>query len=168
MKKKILMIFIITTFGILKSYCQIQDSLRQNMKGDKNLSLLLGYNFWGFHFFEIGFGMNQLSFQDNKVEGSNMFLSTEIKIANEVIFGPKLGLWAGSASGGVGLNLIYYMHSKGEALRLRPEIGLGLSSFKIVYGYNLVLTNKDFQGINRNIISLNVLLRLMTLKKRKF
>lgn len=49
---------------------------------------------------------------------------------------------------------------------MKRIIGFGLSSFKIVYGYNISLTNKDFEKINKSNISIMVLLQLKKIKDR--
>src|SRR5690606_2013571 len=57
-----------------------------------------------------------------------------------------------------GLNTIYYTDFDDGALVFRPEIGFGLSGFKLVYGYNWNLTNKEFRGINSNFVGLTYVL----------
>lgn len=151
----------------LSSVCfsQDNDSTSFHKAGDKYLSLLLGYNFWSNHFLEVGLAHNQLDVQGPHPFGFNYFLSTEIKIDNELVLGPKIGFWAGNGFG-MGVNIIYYTDFENSALRFRPEIGVGLSRFKIVYGYNLLLTNKDFDKINKSNISLMLLLQLKKIKER--
>ena len=45
-------------------------------------------------------------------------------------------------------------------------MGIGLSRFKIVYGYNLALSNKNFEKVNKNNISINFLFSLRKIKDR--
>jgi hypothetical protein len=146
-------------------FSQDNDSTHFHKVGDKYLSLLVGYNFWNNHFLELGIAHNQLDMQGHHPFGFNYFMSTEIKIDNELVLGPKIGLWASNGLG-MGLNLIYYTDLDDSALRFRPEIGIGLSRFKIVYGYNISLTNKDFDKINKSNIGLMVLLGLKKIKDR--
>ena len=77
--------------------------------------------------------------------------------------GLKAGFWIGNGYN-LGINIINYSDFKESALRFRPEIGFGFGIFRIVYGYNLVLTNKDFTGINNHNFGLNVMIDLRKLK----
>jgi hypothetical protein len=129
------------------------------------LSLLTGYNFWNEHFLEIGLAKNELDIQGYHAFGFNYFISTEIKIDDELVLGPKVGVWFSNGLG-MGLNVIYYTDLDDAAWRFRPEIGIGLSRFKIVYGYNLSLANKAFDKINKSNICIMALFGLKKLKDR--
>lgn len=146
-------------------FSQDSDSTSFYKAGDKYLSLLVGYDFWDNHFVELGLAHNQLDMQGHHAFGFNYFFSTELKIDNDIVLGPKVGLWFSNAIG-MGLNLIYYTDFDNSALRFRPEIGIGLSRFKIVYGYNISLTNKDFEKVNKSNIGLMVLFGLKKVKDR--
>jgi hypothetical protein len=76
-----------------------------------------------------------------------------------------VGIWLSNVFG-LGLNLICYTNGTETAWRFRPEYGIGLSRFKLAYGYNISLSNKDFENITRSNISLNVLLDLGKVKDR--
>jgi hypothetical protein len=157
-------------FGLilgLSSLCHSQenDSTFFYKTGDKYLSLLVGYNFWDKHFVELGLAHNQLDMQGHHAFGFNYFASTEIKIDNDLVLGPKLGIWFSNAIG-LGLNVIYYTDLDNTAWRFRPEIGVGLSRFKIVYGYNISLANKEFEKINKSNIAVMVLFGLKKVKDR--
>jgi hypothetical protein len=147
-------------------FSQDNDSTSFHRAGDKYLSLLVGYNFWNNHFLELGLAYNQLDIQGPHAFGFNYSVSTEIKIDNDLVLGPKVGLWFSNGIG-MGLNIIYYTDLDNTALRFRPEIGIGLSRFKIVYGYNIPLTNKDFEKINKSNIGLVVLFGLKKVKDRE-
>jgi hypothetical protein len=146
-------------------FSQDNDSTSFYKTGDKYLSLLLGYNFWNNHFLELGVAHNQLDMQGHHAFGFNYFVSAEVKIDNDLVLGPKVGLWFSNGLG-MGLNLIYYTDFGDSALRFRPELGIGLSRFKIVYGYNISLTNKDFEKINKSNIGLSILLGLKKIRDR--
>ena len=158
-KMTLVLVFGLSTLG----FSQDNDSTSFYKSGDKYLSLLVGYNFWNNHFLELGLAHNQLDMQGHHAFGFNYFVSTEVKIDNELVLGPKVGLWFGNGLG-MGLNLIYYTDMDDSALRFRPELGIGLSRFKIVYGYNVALTNKDFDKVNRSAIGIMVLFGLKKLK----
>jgi hypothetical protein len=125
---------------------------------------MVGYNFWSNHYAEIGIARSQLNFQDHQPQGSNYFISSEVRLGNTLVLGPKVGMWVGGVAGGLGLSTIYYTDFDEGAWRLRPELGLGLSRFKLAYGYNVTLTNKNFEKVNTHNISLNV---LISLRKRE-
>ena len=115
-----------------------------------DLSLLTGFNQGYYGFADIGLELNKTgatAIHDISVSYS---VSNEIKISNKTTFGPKIGVWV-AAGPAVGLNLIYYTDFSNSSLVLRPEIGLGVTNFKLVYGYNFKLTNA-LQTINTNII----------------
>lgn len=129
-----------------------------------NFSVLTGYNFWKNHFLEGGLSINRLETDGYRAGGAAYSASCEIRIGKEMLFGPKLGVWFGSDTGGLGLNLICYTDGKSEAWRLRPEMGLGLSHFKLAYGYNLVLSNKEIDNVNTSNISVQVMIGVKKLK----
>jgi hypothetical protein len=130
----------------------------------KNFSALAGYNFWKNHFLEGGLSINRIETDGYRAGGAAYSASCEIRIGKELLFGPKLGVWLGSDTGGIGLNLICYTDGKSEAWRLRPEMGLGLSHFKLAYGYNLALSNKEFDNVNKSNISIQVMIGVKKLR----
>lgn len=146
-------------------FAQASDSTSFFRAGDKYLSFLVGYNFWNNHFLELGLAHNQLDMQGPHAFGFNYFVSTEIKVGNDLLLGPKIGLWFANGIG-IGLNVIYYTDLDSSSWRFRPEFGIGLSRFKIVYGYNIALTNKDFEKVGKNNIGVMVLLGLKKIRDR--
>ena len=79
------------------------------------------------------------------------------------IWGLKAGVWIGGTSG---LNLLFEFNIKTKAsfysqknmkntVRFRPEIGFGFG----------VLTNKDFDGMNKHNFVLNIMIDLKKLNK---
>lgn len=147
------------------SFSQGNDTTSFHKLGDRYLSVLVGYNFWNNHFIELGLAHNQLDIQGHHATGYHYFVSSEFKIDRDLVVGPKVGVWVGGGLG-IGLNLIYYTDFDKSALRFRPEIGIGLSRFKIVYGYNISLTNKDFEKINKSNVGLVVLFGIKKVKDR--
>src|ERR1043165_7373675 len=119
-----ILFILLLLFIIFSGYGQMPDSASKVEKGDTNLALVVGYNFWNNHFAEIGLGISRLDKDGHHVGGGNMYLSTELKIDRDLIFGPKIGIWFGSISGGLGLSVICYSNQKETALRFRPELGL--------------------------------------------
>lgn len=144
----------------LSSYSQEVDSTSLPLvrKGEKNMSLLLGYNVWEKHLLEIGIARNQLDIVGPHPLGYSYFASTEVSLSKEPVIGPKLGFWWG---GGIamGLSTIFYTDFAQRAWRLRPEAGIGVDRFKLVYGYNIALSNSEFDKINSHTASLALLLK---------
>jgi hypothetical protein len=68
----------------------------------------------------------------------------------------------------MGINLIYYTDFEQSSLRLRPEIGIGFGRWKVFYGYNIPLTNRSFEGINRNTFGFTVLFGVKQTKHIQF
>ena len=99
---------------------------------------------------------------------SAYFASTEIKLGDKFIVGPKIGVWATGGSGGmaIGLNMIYYTDFDNSNLVFRPEIGFGLDKFKLVYGYNVKLTKNGLDRINKNLVGLTYCFKLKQLKDK--
>ena len=118
--------------------------------GGIELSLLTGYNQGYYGFADIGLEFNKAGATAIHNISVSYSVSNEIKISNKPTVGPKIGLWV-AAGPAVGLNLIYYTDFSNSSFVLRPEIGLGVTNFKLVYGYNFKLTN-SLQTINTNLI----------------
>lgn len=136
-------------------------------RGDTYLSVLVGYNGWLSNYGEVGVAKNRLDVVGAHALGWALFASTEFKLSSkETVLGPKIGFWIGGGVSAValGLTMIYYTNFEGGALRFRPEIGFGLHRFKLVYGYNIALTNKEFEGINTDNMSFVILLPVRKLK----
>ena len=133
---------------------------------EERLSLLIAYNGIEKHFGEIGIARNRLDGVGYHMLGWTYFISTEVMFHNNLVVGPKLGGWVGGgvSAFALGLNAIVYTDFEETSWRLRPELGCGLDFFKIVYGYNYAITNKDFEGINNHNFSLVFLLRLRAIK----
>ncbi|MDH6309144.1 hypothetical protein M2451_001715 [Dysgonomonas sp. PFB1-18] len=130
----------------------------------KAISIIGGYNVWKYHFLEIGLAANELNQVGHTPVGFTYYASSEIKIDKDIIIGPKVGFWFGGglAFGG---SLIYYTDFHNSSLRIRPEIGIGLDRMKVTYGYNIALTNKNFNGINKHNINFAFLIGIKNRKK---
>lgn len=155
------------------SYCLGQTAhdttanrLRYGVDLERHISILTGYNFWGNHYGELGLAVNQYGRLGYHPAAWACFISTEIKIDNKLLVGPKIGAWVGGGMSGlaVGANLIYYTDFEQSSLRIRPEIGLGFGRWKVVYGYNIPLTNKDFDGVNNSNIGIALMFGVKKIK----
>lgn len=123
----------------------------------------MGYNVWAYHFAEVGFAIAHTEKQDYKIVETNIYLTSEIKLDDKLMIGPKAGIWIGTMTG-AGFNTTYYTDFNNGALCIKPEMGIGMSRFKFTYGYNFNLTNKEFNRFNGHVISLSFLLDLLKLK----
>lgn len=125
-------------------------------------SLLLGYHGINYHNFEVGFARNKIRRRDRHAfSSSTYYLSSETALRNNsIIIGPKVGCWFTASDGAnffaLGFAGIYYTDFSGGAVRFRPDIGLGMSFFKLSWGYNIPLSNFNFMGANKGVLSLQV------------
>lgn len=168
--KKLLLLLIITANVALGQIDSTHASVNhgEDVIGERVLSVLVGYNGIKRHFLEAGFAISRLNIYDgHHFGGSAALVSTEIMIDENPTIGPKIGGWISGGMLALGLNTIYYFNKNESSLRLRPEVRIGMSRFKFVYGYNIALSNKDFRRINTNNFSLVVLLKIKTLKNKK-
>ena len=138
---------------------QHTDSISRRPWQERYSALLIGISVGNYVSGEVGFarittkrvGFEPLTF--------GWLLSNEIQFTNKLLMGPKIGVWAGNGAG-LGLNMIYYTDFGNGTLVFRPEIGAAISNFKLVYGYNFKLTNSAFNGINRNLVEMEIGLKL--------
>jgi hypothetical protein len=99
---------------------------------------------------------------------SAYFASTELKFGDKFIIGPKIGAWASGGLGAMamGVNMIYYTDFNNASVVFRPEIGFGYQSFKLVYGYNAIVSKNKLDGINRHLGSVIYCFKLKKLKDK--
>ncbi len=122
------------------------------------LGIMAGYSLGKYSYGELGVAMISNSLVGHHPFSTVKFISTEFRIGQDFIVGPKIGVWAsgGSSAATIGINAIYYTDFNDGAFVFRPEVGIGLSGFKLVYGYNWNLTNKDFRGINTHFAGITI------------
>ena len=165
-----LSVMLLTSFVLMltDTIAQVTDSVDNSVvREERFLSLLVGFNSGENMFGEIGIARNRINIVGNHAAGSTLFFSTEFGLGGEGYFAPKIGCWAGGgvAPIAVGVNLLYYTNFSNGTVRVRPEVGLGLDRFKLVYGYNIGFTHKDFPGVNTNNLSIVILLQLKKLEE---
>jgi hypothetical protein len=134
----------------------------------RSVRLLTGVTFGKNIFFDIGVSKNSKTVVGHHPFSSAYFASTELKFGDKFIIGPKIGAWAAGGVGGIsmGLNMIYYTDFHNGSLTFRPEIGIGFQNFKLVYGYNAILTRDKLDGINRNLGSVVYCFKLKKLSDK--
>ncbi len=121
------------------SYCQsdalkTNDSINKQRYTKKNYAVITGYQIQRNHFAEIGIGIMEDGITGRHPTTLIYELSNELKLIMISIWGLKAGLWIGGGAAGLnlGLNLINYTDFNKNALRFRPEVGMGFGVFRIV------------------------------------
>ena len=129
-------------------------------KEQKSISLITGFQTGSYSFVEIGLGFKNDMISSPHPSTTIFGITNELKLNKDFVWGLKLGAWTGGGVGGtnIGLNLINYTDFKDNAIRFRPEIGMGFGSFRMIYGYNFPITNKDFNEVNSHLFGINILL----------
>lgn len=121
----------------------------------RSVSILTGYNGWRHHYAELGVALHKQSQTGPALFSSAYFVSAEVRPGRKTIVGTKIGAWVsgGCSAMCLGINAIWYTNGTEQSVRLRPEIGIGLGPFKVVYGYNIPFFNRHFEGVNTHTIS---------------
>ena len=105
--------------------------------------------------------MKQPSFKFHRVSK----LQTEIGInTSKFTVGPKISGVFYYQFIAFGTELITYTDFDNWTLRLVPFIGIGGEKFKLTVNPHLILTNKNFQPVNKGLVNLTVNL---SLKRKK-
>lgn len=114
----------------------------------------VGRNVWA----EVGIAKNISETQGHHLFSVTIFGSSELKLNDRFVWGPKVGVWAagGFAAMVMGANMIYYTDFHHGTPVVRPEIGFGLKYFKIVYGYNIRVTKNRIDRLDHSVGSLVV------------
>ncbi len=122
------------------------------------------YTGFGFQYGELGLAVNEHGADGHHAFAWAMFASTELYLNREkFIIAPKIGAWMANGAA-YGLNLLYYTNGKEGSLCFRPEIGLGINVFKLTYGYNFRLVNRDFENVNMHALTFTFLIQVKKLK----
>jgi hypothetical protein len=126
-------------------------------------TLLIGFNTATYTYAEIGYAFNGYGTAGHHPVATSFYGGSEIMIGRDLMIGPKVGFqtMGGLALGG---SLIYYTNFHAGSLVIRPEFGVGMERFKMVYGYNFSLTNKDFDRFNRHLFGFTYLISVKTIK----
>jgi len=134
----------------------------------KYFSLVTGYYHQKNRFAEFGIGILEIGKMGYHPYSNAFSISNEIIFSEDFVWGFKATTWfsGGSSPFNIGLNIINYTDFKSSALRFRPEIGIGVFNFRIVYGLNVTITNDNFENINRHNFGVNVLFKLKEKKKK--
>jgi len=111
-----------------------------------------GYSYQNQHTVELGFGRASFGINGHHSFFSALTAGSEILLGNDIIIGPKISI---RVSGGMstGLNIITYTDFQDTEFVFRPDIGIGLFGFAVVYGYNIRMNKTDL-NMNRHVFSL--------------
>ncbi|MDA9261904.1 hypothetical protein N9P38_00935 [Flavobacteriales bacterium] len=95
------------------------------------------------------------------VVSNTMNYGIEFSYLEDLIVAPKIQGRLHAYFFNTSLSILYYSDLKNSyALKLRPEIGLGLWNIDINYGYNIGLFKNGFEKSNKHVISLRYYLNL--------
>lgn len=127
----------------------------------KDLSLITGYQTGSSNsnFIEIGLGLKHEHLRHHPAHAV-FYLSNELLFVDNFVLGTKVGINFGANMMDMGLSMIHYTNFEENSIRFRPEIGLGFGKFRLYYGYNFALTNRDFEDVNDHLVGINILLDL--------
>jgi len=160
---------------------QAQDSLqhvqKRLFKYYKETALTIGYNYnFGdkeegkrpdpLHFMELGV------WRTNVAEGhhpivATYYAATDIGLNTRgFVMGPKIGGFVSVMILGLGGELCYYTDFNSGSLRFIPSIGMCTPFFKLTINPHIVITNKDFQNLNKGHANLTI--RIFKIKREKF
>lgn len=92
---------------------------------------------------------------------TTMIYGAEFSQINDPILAPKIqGRFHAYFFNASLSALCYTDFKKGYAIKLRPEIGIGLWNFDINYGYNMGIYKDNFDRANKHLISIKYYLKL--------
>jgi hypothetical protein len=168
MKSKLQLLCVLTLIAF-SSQGQVTDTTKhKDIILKRSFCLLTGYSLGTYSYVDIGFSKNSNTTIGYHPFSSAYFASTEIKLGDKLILGPKIGGWiaGGSSAMVLGLNMIYYTDFDNGSLVLRPEIGFGVDKLKLVYGYNANLTKYRLERINKHLVGLAYCFKLKKLKDK--
>ena len=138
---------------------QKNQELKLDFQKQEHLTIITGFQSGTYSFAEIGIGYKRDSFYGHHMATAILGISNELKLNKDFVWGLKVGAWSGGGAGtNVGLNLVNYTDFQNNSIRFRPEVGFGFGYFRMIYGYNFAITNKDFQGINEHLFGINIML----------
>lgn len=167
---------VILSILLLSSVLHAQDSVRQDQnairylsyKHYKESSFTLGYNYnfgdkgengkrpepW--HFVELGFWRSHVSIGHHAVMTNYYFANDFGLNTNDFMIGPKAGCFVGFFLFGLGVEAVYYTDFNSGSLRFIPSLGIFTPYFKLTINPHIVITNKEFQDLNKGHVNLTI------------
>ncbi|UTW65250.1 hypothetical protein KFE94_11275 [bacterium SCSIO 12643] len=137
---------------------------------ETHLAMVAGYQFQHNHFAELGLGIKKNLVGTIHPSTFIYGVSNEFKLHQDFIWGLKVFAWIGGGNGGLNLggNIIHYTDFDQTAWVFRPEIGIGVDFFRLVYGYNFNFTNSNMVGINDHNFGINFLINTKKIKQTPY
>lgn len=164
MKLTALILLFFLSCGI--TFSQVIDSVLINenynsMYQEKHKSLLTSVGMQRVVFFELGMAMHRFGRLGFEPISSAYYISGEFLLGKHPMVGFKIGTYAagGVSAMALGADLIYYSNFRNSAAMLKPQVGFGIENFKLVYGYNIALTN-PIDYLSRHSVTLTLLFSL--------
>jgi hypothetical protein len=157
-------------------YVQAQDSARHfTYKNYKETVFTIGYHYnFGdkvegvrppsFHFVEAGIWRSNVSTGHHPFTVTYYFANDFALNSDKFLIGPKVGGFFSVLIMGLGGELCYYTDFASGSLRFIPSVGLFTPVFKLTVNPHLILSNKNFQNLNKGHINLTV--RISKISKR--
>lgn len=130
----------------------------------REFAILPGYTYSRGHYLDLCFAQHEYAISGHHPFSWAMYAGSEIRIDAPRLIAPKIGAWLGGGMA-IGCNLLYYTDFKEGSLRLRPEMGIALPVFKLMYGVNIPLTNKKMESVGRQAVSFGVIWGLRRKKR---
>ena len=167
-KLKIKLITLLIVGFVTNSFGQNQNE--KDFGYYKSLNLEVGYNYsFGqpndkeFHLLDLG--INKTNYGGRHGGGYQYGIATEIGLnTHKFIIGPKVSGVFYFQFIALGTELITYTDFNNWTLRFVPFIGIGGERFKLTINPQVILTNKNFQPVNKGLISLTINLSLDRIK----
>ena|SRR6201991_1096119 len=155
---------LLTAVILLISLQALSQETPYKSRSTKEHTLLVGFNAANYIYGEIGYAFNRYGTAGHHPIATAFYGGSEVMIGKDFIIGPKIG-WQAMGGLAMGGSMIYYTNFDAGSLVLRPEFGIGMERFKMVYGWNVKITNKDFERINTHLFSFSYLITLKTIKQ---
>ncbi|REG86024.1 hypothetical protein [Winogradskyella sediminis] len=168
MKNRISFLFLVgcITFG----FCQSEYDKKYGHYESLNLGVGYSYSFSDsnkkdFHLLYIG--LNKTNYGGRHGGGYQYGIGTEIGLnTKKFTIGPKISGTFYFQFIAIGTELITYTDFDQWTLRLVPFIGIGSEKLKLTINPQVILTNKNFQPVNKSLLNLSVNLSLDRKKVR--
>lgn len=127
----------------------------------KDYGLSVGLNYSKYMFGELGYYRSYIWEAGGfPATSTTMNYAVEFSYADDLVITPKIQGRLHFYYFNLSLSALYYSDLKGKyAIKLRPEIGVGLLYLDINYGYNINIYKNEFEKCNTHLLSIKYYLR---------
>ena len=146
--------------------CLAQEKNRENSFSDNyDPSLTADFQALKYCSASVGFGFIRLQ-EPHSMEpvGNGIVFDNNFTFRNankNFVYSPKITVFVNYSLLYAGANLSYHTDFKnGGTLQFAPEVGFGIWVLYLVYGRNISITKNDLIPVNKNNISLKIMLPL--------